>query len=134
MKNHTINIIPVRNLNGSSSPLAQLTAFVSVNLERHIEQHVDLANHLARGEKEKAELIKTFYDEYFAVMDLPAEFYMRMPQGGQSEACPPSRSSIGDGWRARRFAPLPTLPLNDGLLRFARNDDATALAAPPFAR
>jgi len=54
----------------------QLTAFVSMNLERHIKQHIDLAHHLAKGEKEKAEIIKTFYDEYFAVMDLPAEFYI----------------------------------------------------------
>src|ERR1700687_3938855 len=54
----------------------QLTAFVSMNLERHIKQHVDLADHIAKGEKEKAETIKTFYDEYFAVMDLPAEFYI----------------------------------------------------------
>ena len=55
----------------------QLTAFVAMNLERHIKQHVDLAQHIAKGEKEKAETIKTFYDEYFAVMDLPAEFYHR---------------------------------------------------------
>jgi poly(3-hydroxybutyrate) depolymerase len=54
----------------------QLTAFVSMNLERHIKQHIDLAQHLAKGETEKAESIKTFYDEYFAVMDLPAEFYI----------------------------------------------------------
>jgi poly(3-hydroxybutyrate) depolymerase len=54
----------------------QLTAFVSMNLERHIKQHMDLHNHLVKGEKEKAEIIKTFYDEYFAVMDLPAEFYI----------------------------------------------------------
>jgi polyhydroxyalkanoate depolymerase len=54
----------------------QLTAFVSMNLERHIKQHMDLHNHLVKGEKEKAETIKTFYDEYFAVMDLPAEFYI----------------------------------------------------------
>lgn len=54
----------------------QLTAFVSMNLERHIKQHIDLADHLAKGETEKAEIIKTFYDEYFAVMDLPAEFYI----------------------------------------------------------
>src|SRR5438309_9774533 len=51
----------------------QLTAFVSMNLERHIKQHMDLANHLVKGEKEKADTIKTFYDEYFAVMDLPAQ-------------------------------------------------------------
>jgi poly(3-hydroxybutyrate) depolymerase len=54
----------------------QLTAFVSMNLERHIKQHIDLADRIAKGEKEKAEIIKTFYDEYFAVMDLPAEFYI----------------------------------------------------------
>jgi poly(3-hydroxybutyrate) depolymerase len=54
----------------------QLTAFVSMNLERHIKQHMDLHNHLVKGETEKAEVIKTFYDEYFAVMDLPAEFYI----------------------------------------------------------
>src|SRR3978361_2029737 len=54
----------------------QLTAFVSMNLERHIKQHMDLANHLAKGEKDKADVIKTFYDEYFAVMDLPADFYI----------------------------------------------------------
>ncbi len=54
----------------------QLSAFVSMNLERHIKQHLDLANHLVKGENEKAAAIKTFYDEYFAVMDLTAEFYL----------------------------------------------------------
>jgi polyhydroxyalkanoate depolymerase len=54
----------------------QLAAFVSMNLERHIKQHMDLHNHLVKGDKEKAAAIKTFYDEYFAVMDLPAEFYI----------------------------------------------------------
>src|ERR1700742_1092788 len=54
----------------------QLTAFVSMNLERHLKKHLDLHNHLVRGETERAETIKTFYDEYFAVMDLPAEFYI----------------------------------------------------------
>jgi poly(3-hydroxybutyrate) depolymerase len=54
----------------------QLTAFVSMNLQRHVKAHVDLMDHLAKGEKEKAETIKTFYDEYFAVMDLCADFYI----------------------------------------------------------
>jgi polyhydroxyalkanoate depolymerase len=54
----------------------QLTAFVSMNLERHVKSHRDLFEHLAKGEIEQAEIIKTFYDEYFAVMDLPAEFYI----------------------------------------------------------
>lgn len=54
----------------------QVTAFVSMNLERHIKQHKDLLEHLANGDVEKADAIKTFYDEYFAVMDLPADFYI----------------------------------------------------------
>ena len=37
---------------------------------------MDLYQHLAQGRTEKAEAIKTFYDEYFAVLDLPAEFYL----------------------------------------------------------
>ena len=54
----------------------QLTAFVSMNLERHLKTHMELMDHLAKGEQEKAENIKAFYDEYFAVMDLPADFYI----------------------------------------------------------
>jgi polyhydroxyalkanoate depolymerase len=54
----------------------QLTAFVSMNLERHIKAHAELYDHLARGDTEKADVIKTFYDEYFAVMDLPGDFYI----------------------------------------------------------
>jgi polyhydroxyalkanoate depolymerase len=54
----------------------QLTAFVSMNLERHLKSHMELMEHLANGEIEKADTIKTFYDEYFAVMDLPGEFYI----------------------------------------------------------
>ncbi len=54
----------------------QLTAFVSMNLERHIKSHIELMEHLANGETDKAETIKTFYDEYFAVMDLPGDFYI----------------------------------------------------------
>src|SRR5271156_2107693 len=48
----------------------QVTAFVSMNLERHIKQHMDLDTNAVTCDKEKAETIKTFYDEYFAVMDL----------------------------------------------------------------
>jgi poly(3-hydroxybutyrate) depolymerase len=54
----------------------QVTAFMTMNLERHVKAHIDLMNHLAKGETEKADSIKTFYDEYFAVMDLPADFYI----------------------------------------------------------
>lgn len=54
----------------------QLAAFMSMNYERHLQAHIDLFEHLADGDLAKAEAIKTFYDEYFAVLDLPAEFYL----------------------------------------------------------
>jgi poly(3-hydroxybutyrate) depolymerase len=54
----------------------QLAAFMSMNIERHIKAHKELYENLARGEIEKAEATKSFYDEYFAVLDLAAEFYL----------------------------------------------------------
>ena len=54
----------------------QLAAFMSMNLERHLKAHRDLYDHLANGEYEKAQTTKAFYDEYFAVLDLTAEFYL----------------------------------------------------------
>jgi poly(3-hydroxybutyrate) depolymerase len=54
----------------------QLSAFVSMNMDKHIKSHVELFEHLARGETEQANIKKAFYDEYFAVLDLAAEFYI----------------------------------------------------------
>ena len=54
----------------------QLTAFMSMNLERHTGQHRKLYQHLADGETEAAEVIRKFYEEYFAVLDLTEEFYI----------------------------------------------------------
>jgi polyhydroxyalkanoate depolymerase len=78
-EDNLINYVPIQckgALRKVYPGFVQLTAFVSMNLERHIKQHLDLANHLIKGETEKAAAIKTFYDEYFAVMDLTAEFYI----------------------------------------------------------
>ena len=54
----------------------QLTAFMSMNAERHIKAQVDLYRALAKGDQAQAGTIKTFYDEYFAVLDMTAEFYL----------------------------------------------------------
>ncbi len=54
----------------------QLNAFMQMNMERHVTAHKNLYNALADGDHETAERIKAFYDEYFAVLDLPAEFYI----------------------------------------------------------
>ncbi len=54
----------------------QLAAFMSMNIERHMKAHKDLYDNIAAGDVEKAATIKKFYDEYFAVLDLTAEFYL----------------------------------------------------------
>ncbi|PKU21660.1 polyhydroxyalkanoate depolymerase [Telmatospirillum siberiense] len=54
----------------------QLLAFISMNVGRHLKAHRDLYDHLVKGETDRAEAIKAFYDEYFAVLDLSADFYL----------------------------------------------------------
>ena len=54
----------------------QLTAFMSMNKDRHAEAFRGFYQHLLDGDHDKAEATRTFYEEYFAVADLPAEFYL----------------------------------------------------------
>ena len=57
----------------------QLTAFMSMNKDRHVNSFKELYQLLQKQEAEgleKAEATRTFYEEYFAVADLPAEFYL----------------------------------------------------------
>jgi poly(3-hydroxybutyrate) depolymerase len=54
----------------------QLSAFLSMNLDRHKKSFQDMYQHLLDGDVEKANVIRVFYDEYLAVNDLPAEFYL----------------------------------------------------------
>jgi poly(3-hydroxybutyrate) depolymerase len=55
----------------------QLHGFVSMNLDRHIEAHRNLFKHLVEGDGDSAQKHREFYDEYLAVMDLAAEFYLQ---------------------------------------------------------
>lgn len=55
----------------------QLTGFVSMNLDRHLSAHWDFFNHLVKDDGDSAEKHRDFYDEYLAVMDLTAEFYLQ---------------------------------------------------------
>ncbi|CAN5707567.1 polyhydroxyalkanoate depolymerase [soil metagenome] len=54
----------------------QLSAFMAMNKQRHMDSFKELYRNLVSGELEKAQITKTFYEEYFAVADLPAEFYL----------------------------------------------------------
>src|SRR5205085_1868247 len=55
----------------------QLTAFVSLNVGRHADAHRRLYRDLLAGDEESAEVVRRFYDDYLAVMDLPAEYYLQ---------------------------------------------------------
>jgi polyhydroxyalkanoate depolymerase len=80
----------------------QLVAFMSMNMDRHVKAHRELYEHLVNGEVEKAEATKMFYDEYFAVLDLAAEFYLETVQlVFQEHALPLGKLE----WHGRRVEP-----------------------------
>jgi poly(3-hydroxybutyrate) depolymerase len=54
----------------------QFAGFVAMNPDRHMESHVQYYHHLVEGDGDSAEAHRRFYDEYNAVMDLPAEYYL----------------------------------------------------------
>lgn len=55
----------------------QLAGFMSLNLNRHVDAHRRMFQYLVQGDGESAEATRAFYEEYRAVMDLTAEFYLQ---------------------------------------------------------
>lgn len=55
----------------------QLSGFMSMNLDRHVGSHMKFYQHLIQGDGESAETHRKFYNEYLAVMDITAEFYLQ---------------------------------------------------------
>lgn len=55
----------------------QLSGFMAMNFDRHVNAHIEMFNHLVEGDGDSAEKHREFYDEYLAVMDLTAEFYLQ---------------------------------------------------------
>ncbi|MEM7425517.1 MAG: polyhydroxyalkanoate depolymerase [Pseudomonadota bacterium] len=58
----------------------QLTGFMTMNLDRHLDAHKELFWHMVQGDGDSAEKHEEFYDEYLSVMDLTAEFYLQTVQ------------------------------------------------------
>jgi poly(3-hydroxybutyrate) depolymerase len=54
----------------------QHLSFIAMNADRHMEAHRDFFNHLIVGDGDSAEGHRRFYDEYNAVLDMPAEYYL----------------------------------------------------------
>ena len=77
---HCIHPVPWGYL-GSARPVypgfLQLAGFMSLNLNRHVSAHRDMFNHLVEGDGDSAAKHRDFYDEYLAVMDLTAEFFLQ---------------------------------------------------------
>ena len=78
-ENHVIYRVPT-NFPGSGRAVypgfLQHTGFVAMNPDRHLSSHYDYFLDLVRGDDDSAEFHRDFYDEYNAVLDMPAEYYL----------------------------------------------------------
>jgi poly(3-hydroxybutyrate) depolymerase len=78
-ENNVIYRVPV-NYPGSGRRVypgfLQHTGFIAMNPDRHLKSHYDYFMDLMRGEDESADFHRAFYDEYNAVLDMPAEYYL----------------------------------------------------------
>ncbi len=54
----------------------QLGGFLSMNAQNHAKKYMNFFQNLLFGEQEDADRFRAFYDEYMAVLDMPAEFYL----------------------------------------------------------
>jgi poly(3-hydroxybutyrate) depolymerase len=78
-EHHAIDRVPPRypGANRRVYPgFLQLRAFMAMNPARHTGAHWNMFKHLVRGDGESADKTAAFYDEYMAVMDTPADFYL----------------------------------------------------------
>jgi len=78
-ESHLISSVPLRHrgaLRRVYPGFLQLTAFMCMNLDRHLESFKGMYQNLLDGEIDKAGGTRSFYEEYFAVLDLTAEFYL----------------------------------------------------------
>jgi poly(3-hydroxybutyrate) depolymerase len=78
-ENNLVDLVPMRfpgAMRRVYPGLLQLGAFMSMDLRRHVSALIDFYNYQVQGDTGKAEVIRAFYANYFATMDLPAEFYL----------------------------------------------------------
>ncbi|CEG10324.1 polyhydroxyalkanoate depolymerase, intracellular [Afipia felis] len=79
-RNHVISRVPFPHpgfMRDVYPGFLQLTGFVSMNFDRHLEAHRKLFDNLVKGDGDLVDKHREFYDEYLAVMDLTAEFYLQ---------------------------------------------------------
>ena len=79
-KRHCIHAVPPRHAGQGRMVypgFMQLAGFMAMNPDRHVSAHWEMFNHLVEGDGDSAEKHRAFYDEYLAVMDLPADYYLQ---------------------------------------------------------
>ena len=79
-ENNVINSVPFPNagfLRKVYPGFFQLTGFMTMHPDRHMNAHIDLFANLIKGDRDSVEAHQRFYEEYLAVMDLAAEFYLQ---------------------------------------------------------
>jgi poly(3-hydroxybutyrate) depolymerase len=112
----------------------QLTAFMSMNKQRHADAFRGYYDHLLNDDHDKAEATRSFYEEYFAVADLPAEFYLEtVQQVFQEYALPRGELFVGprrvDPKAIRRTALLTVEGERDDICSVGQTMAAQDLAA-----
>jgi poly(3-hydroxybutyrate) depolymerase len=78
-KRHVIQRVPIKYpgyMRQVYPGFLQHTGFVAMNPSRHADAHRDFYNHLVQGDGDSAAAHRKFYDEYNAVLDMPAEYYI----------------------------------------------------------
>jgi poly(3-hydroxybutyrate) depolymerase len=134
-RRHVITKVPFPNpgvMRDVYPGFLQLNGFVSMNLERHIEAHRNLFTHLVKGDGDSAQKHREFYDEYLAVMDLSAEYYLQtvdtvfvrhaLPKGTMTH-----RGAPVDAGRIRRVALLTIEGENDDISGLGQTEAAHRL-------
>jgi poly(3-hydroxybutyrate) depolymerase len=69
----------------------QLSGFMTMNLDKHVTAHWDLFDNLVKGDSDSVTQHQDFYEEYLAVMDLTAEFYLQTVERVFQEHALPER-------------------------------------------
>ncbi|WP_152046619.1 polyhydroxyalkanoate depolymerase [Aureimonas psammosilenae] len=112
----------------------QLSGFMSMNLDRHLIAHKDFFMHLVQNDGDSAAKHRQFYDEYNAVMDLTAEFYLEtvekvfmthaLPRGEMTH-----RGNPVDPSKIRRAALLTVEGENDDISGLGQTEAAQTLCS-----
>jgi poly(3-hydroxybutyrate) depolymerase len=80
LRRHVIHRVPFGNMGFMRQVypgFLQLAGFMAMNLDRHVQAHWEMFQHLVEGDGEPLASKRAFYEEYRAVMDLPANYYLQ---------------------------------------------------------